>query len=202
MTLQIGEAAPNFSARSTHGAFRFYSWMDGSWVVLLTYPRTITPDCAKEIGTVERLQAEFEQRRCKVMGLAVEPVDDLDDWLAHIVEVSGQTPSYPLIGSADLHVARLFDLIRDDEAQARTMRRMIVIGPDRRVKLSVAYPMVTDAIFGEILQMIEALQATQGEGGSVTVGSATSNIADLADLGPDTADAQDIGDARIRRRVC
>jgi thioredoxin-dependent peroxiredoxin len=202
MTLQIGEAAPNFSARSTHGAFRFYSWMDRSWVVLLTYPRTITPDFAKEIGTVERLQAEFEQRRCKIMGLAVEPVDDLDEWLAHIAAVSGQTPSYPLIGSADMHVARLFDLIRDDAAQARTMRRMIVIDPDRRVKLSVAYPMVTDAIFGEILQMIEALQAARGEGEGVAAGSDAGNNPDLADLGPDAADAQDIGDARIRRRVC
>jgi len=202
MTLQIGEAAPNFSARSTHGAFRFYSWMDGSWVVLLTYPRTITPDCAKEIGTVERLQAEFEQRRCKVMGLAVEPVDDLDDWLAHIAAVSGQTPSYPLIGSADMHVARLFDLIRDGESQARTMRRMIVIDPDRRVKLSVAYPMVTDAIFGEILQMIEALQAAQGEERSAAVGSGTGRIANLADLGPDTAGTPDVEDARTRRRVC
>lgn len=202
MTLQIGEAAPNFSARSTHGAFRFYPWMDGSWVVLLTYPRTITPDCAKEIGTVERLQAEFEHRRCKVMGLAVEPVDDLDDWLADIAEASGQTPSYPLIGSADMQVARLFDLIREDESQARTMRRMIVIDPDRRVKLSVAYPMVTDAIFGEILQMIEALQSTAGEERSAAVGSGTGKIANLADLGPDAADTPDVMDAGTKRRVC
>jgi alkyl hydroperoxide reductase subunit AhpC len=160
MTLHIGEVAPNFSARSTHGAFRFYAWMDGNWVVLLAYPRTITPASAREVRTVERLQPAFEKRRCKVMGLAVEPVDDLDDWLAHIATASGQAPSYPLIGSDDLHVARLFNLIRDEDVETQTMRRMIVIGPDRRVKLSVAYPMMTDAIFDEILQMIEALQVT------------------------------------------
>jgi len=176
MTLQIGDVAPNFSARSTHGGFRFYPWMDGNWVVLLAYPRTFTPDCATEVRTVERLQDAFAQRRCKVIGLAVEPVEDLDAWLAHVAEASGQAPSYPLIGSPDLHVAKLFDLVRDGESRTQTMRRMVVIGADRRVKLSVAYPMVTDAIFDEILQMIEALQETSREAGDTIVGAGSKSV--------------------------
>ena len=166
MTLQIGEIAPNFSARSTQGAFRFYPWMDGHWVSLLAYPRAITPVCAQEIRTVERLRPDFERRRCKIIGLAVEPVDDLDDWLAGIESASQRTPSYPLIGSDDLHVAKLFDLVRNDDGNVYRMRHMIVIGPDRRVKISVAYPMVTDAIFYEILQMVEALQNAAEPGAS------------------------------------
>jgi len=176
MTLHIGDVAPNFSARSTHGAFRFYPWMDGNWVVLLGYPQTFTPDRAKEVRTVERLQADFARRHCKVIGIAVEPIENLDDWLAHVAAAADHVPSYPLIGCPDLHVAKLFDLVRDEGAQTQTMRRMIVIGPDRRVKLSVAYPMVTDAIFDEILQMIEALQETSRDTGDTIVGAGSKSV--------------------------
>jgi alkyl hydroperoxide reductase subunit AhpC len=144
--------------------------MDGNWVIVLAYPRAITPVCAQEIRTVERLRKDFERRRCKIIGLAVEPVDDLDDWLAGIETVAGQTPSYPLIGSDDMQVARLFDLVRSNDADGYRMRHMIVIGPDRRVKLSVAYPMVTDAIFCEMLQMIEALQKADAIEAAVSEG--------------------------------
>jgi len=192
MTLHIGDAAPNFSARSTHGAFRFYPWMDGNWVVLLAYPRTFTPDCAKEVRTVERLQPDFARRCCKVIGVAVEPVDNLDDWLAHVAEVAGQVPSYPLVGSADLHVAKLFDLVRDEGSRAPTMRRMVVIGPDRRVKLSVSYPMVTDAIFDEILQMIEALQHAMPDGCCTVVGAGSKSCPAPQAAANDPAEPDDV----------
>jgi len=209
MSLQIGEIAPDFAAQSTHGKISFYDWMGESWVVLLAYPREFTPACAAELRTIERLQPAFESRGCKIIGLGVDPVDDLDIWFADIEKSSGQAPVYPLVGSGDLRVAKLYDLIPQDDSEARTMRRMTVIGRDRRVKLVVAYPMVTDAIFDEILQMIASLQDTAPESGTKGLGLRSRSHREHQDdcptftsAAPERTDQGEDRDGTSKRQVC
>ena len=159
MTLQIGEMAPDFAANSTQGKIRFYEWMGDSWVVLLTHRKEFTPVCAAELRIVEELQADFENRGCKFIGLCVEAIDNINGWSAHISAAVGQLPHFPVVGDPDRRVATLYDVVPKNARDAQAMRSLIVIGPHKRVKLVVAYPMATPAIFGEVLRLIESLQA-------------------------------------------
>jgi len=159
MALQIGEMAPDFAAQTTLGDIRFYDWMGDSWAVMLTYPKDFTPVCAAEIRIVETLAADFESRGCKFVGLCVDALHDMDGWSAGISAAVGQPPHFPLVGDPDLRVATLYDAVPKNARDARTMRSLMVIGPDKRVKLVVAYPMATPSIFSEVLRLIESLQA-------------------------------------------
>jgi alkyl hydroperoxide reductase subunit AhpC len=171
MTLRIGSTAPDFEAETTEGSIRFHEWIGEGWVILFSHPKDFTPVCTTELGYMAKLKPEFDKRNCKIIGLSVDPVEDHTRWLADIEEATGYRPNYPLIADSTLEIAKLYDMLPDDAgdtAQGRTpvdnqtVRNVYAIGPDKRIKLMLAYPMSTGRNFDEILRALDSLQLTAG----------------------------------------
>jgi thioredoxin-dependent peroxiredoxin len=169
MPLQINDTAPDFEAETTQGRIRFYDWLGDSWCVLFSHPKDFTPVCTTELGTMARLKPEFDRRGCKIIGVSVDPVDDHVRWSKDIEETQGVAPNYPMIGDHDLAVAKLYGMLpasAGDSAAGRTptdnatVRNVFVIGPDKKIKLVLVYPMSTGRNFAEILRALDSLQLT------------------------------------------
>lgn len=169
MTLAIGATAPDFTAETTEGRINFYEWAGDSWVVLFSHPKDFTPVCTTELGTMARIKPEFDKRGVKIIGLSVDPVDDHVRWSKDIEETMGAAPNYPMIGDHDLAVAKLYSMLpagAGDTAKGRTaadnatVRNVYVVGPDKKVKLVLSYPMSTGRNFDEILRIVDSLQLT------------------------------------------
>jgi alkyl hydroperoxide reductase subunit AhpC len=167
MTLRIGDEAPDFTAETTQGTIRFHEWVGSNWAILFSHPKDFTPVCTTELGYMAALQPEFEARGCRIIGLSVDPVPSHTAWLRDIEASQGHAVGYPLIGDADLHVAKLYGMLPGDAkpgartaADNATVRSVIVIGPDKRVKALIAYPMSTGRNFDEVLRLLDSLQLT------------------------------------------
>jgi thioredoxin-dependent peroxiredoxin len=169
MTLRIGDVAPDFQAETTEGTIRFHDWIGDSWAVLFSHPKDFTPVCTTELGYVAKLKPSFDRRGVKVIGLSVDPVDDHKRWAKDIEETQGLAPNYPLIGDHDLKVAKLYDMLPAEVAGSSegrtpadnaTVRTVYVIGPDKKIKLQIAYPMTTGRNFDEVLRVIDSIQLT------------------------------------------
>ena len=167
--LQIGQIAPDFSAATTQGPIRFHDWIGEGWAILFSHPKTFTPVCTTELGALARLEPEFAKRHCKVIGLSVDPVEAHDRWAGDIGRTQGTTPTFPMIGDSDLVVSKLYGMLPADEtgtsegrtaATNATVRTVFVIGPDKRIKLALAYPMTTGRNFSEILRALDSMQLT------------------------------------------
>jgi thioredoxin-dependent peroxiredoxin len=169
MSLRISETAPDFSADTTEGRISFHEWLGDSWGILFSHPKDFTPVCTTELGYVARLKPEFDRRGVKVIGLSVDAVDRHEGWAKDIEETQGTAPNFPMIGDPTLEVAKLYDMLpasASGEAGARTaadnqtVRTVYVIGPDKKIKLMLAYPMTTGRNFDEILRVIDSMQLT------------------------------------------
>ncbi len=169
MTLRIGDTAPNFQADTTEGRIDFHQWIGDKWAVLFSHPKDFTPVCTTELGTMAKLKSEFDRRNVKVIGLSVDPVDDHKRWAKDIEETQGTAPNYPMIGDPDLQVAKLYDMLPAEvtgEARGRTaannatVRTVFVIGPDKKIKLMLFYPMTTGRNFDELLRVLDSIQLT------------------------------------------
>jgi len=169
MTLQIGAAAPDFEADTTEGHIHFHDWLGGGWALLFSHPKNFTPVCTTELGTLARLKPEFDKRGVKLLGLSVDPVEKHAKWSEDIKETQGFAPNYPLIGDTDLKVSKLYNMLpaaTEGGADGRTaadnatVRNVFVIGPDKKIKLVLVYPMTTGRNFAEILRVIDSLQLT------------------------------------------
>ena len=169
MTLAIGDTAPDFTADTTEGPIRFHDWLGDSWGVLFSHPKDFTPVCTTELGAVARLKPEFDRRGVKVIGLSVDPVTNHDKWADDIEETQGFRPNYPLIGDTDLAISKAWGLLPASTsggsegrtaADNQTVRNVFVIGPDKKIKLILVYPMTTGRNFDEILRVIDSLQLT------------------------------------------
>ncbi len=168
MTLRIGDQAPDFTARTTHGTIRFHEWIGDGWAILFSHPKDFTPVCTTELGYMAGLASEFRERNCKVIGLSVDPVEDHERWKSDIEETQGHPVDYPLIGDDDLAVAKLYDMIHPNAlggegrtaADNMTVRSVFVVGPDKRIKLVLTYPMTTGRNFDEVLRVLDSMQLT------------------------------------------
>ncbi|MCB9844906.1 MAG: peroxiredoxin [Phycisphaeraceae bacterium] len=160
MALQLGDVAPDFTQDSTQGTIRFHDWMDDSWVVLFSHPKDFTPVCTTELGQVEKLRREFEKRHCKVIGLSVDSVEDHRAWMNDIQETQGARPSFPMLADKDRTVSNLFGMIHPNADDTATVRSVFIIGPDKKVKLTLTYPASTGRNFDEVLRVIDSLQLT------------------------------------------
>lgn len=169
MALQIGESVPDFQAETTEGNINFHEWIGDSWAILFSHPKDFTPVCSTELGYMAKLKPEFDKRNCKVLGISVDPVDDHEKWSKDIEDITGFAPNYPLIGDSDLKVAKLYGMLpaaAGDSSEGRTaadnqtVRNVFIIGPDKKVKLILAYPMSTGRNFNEILRVLDSIQLT------------------------------------------
>ena len=169
MALQIGETVPDFQAETTEGTINFHDWIGDSWAVLFSHPKDFTPVCSTELGYMAKLKPEFDKRNCKILGISVDPVDDHEKWAKDIEDITGYAPNYPLIGDSDLKVAKLYGMLPADAgdssegrtaADNQTVRNVFVVGPDKKVKLILAYPMSTGRNFDEILRVLDSIQLT------------------------------------------
>jgi len=169
MTLRINSEAPNFSAETTEGTINFHEWMGDGWAVLFSHPKDFTPVCTTELGYMAHLQPEFEKRNCKVIGLSVDSVEDHKLWLQDIEDTQGHKVTYPLIGDTDLSIAKLYDMLPEgagESAQGRTavdnatVRSVFLIGPDKKIKAMLIYPMSSGRNFDEILRLLDSNQLT------------------------------------------
>jgi alkyl hydroperoxide reductase subunit AhpC len=185
MTVRIGDIAPDFTAPTTQGTVNFHEWLGESWGVLFSHPKDFTPVCTTELGAVAHLKPEFDKRNVKVIGLSVDPVDSHEKWEADIEETQGAAVNFPMIGDPDRTVADLYDMIHPNANDTMTVRSVFVIGPDKKVKLSLTYPASTGRNFDEILRVIDSLQLTAKfkvatpadweDGDDVIIGSAVSD---------------------------
>jgi alkyl hydroperoxide reductase subunit AhpC len=169
MALQIGDSAPDFEAETTEGPIRFHEWLGNSWGVLFSHPKDFTPVCTTELGYMAKLKPEFDKRNTKVIGLSVDPVDNHKRWSADIKETQGHAPNYPMIGDTQLKVSKAWGMLPASlegscdgrtPADNATVRNVFVIGPDKKIKLIIAYPMTTGRNFDEVLRVIDSLQLT------------------------------------------
>ena len=169
MMLQIGDVAPDFEAETTDGPIHFHDWIGNSWVVLFSHPKDFTPVCTTELGYMARLKPEFERRNVKIIGLSVDPVDHHKRWSNDIKETQGYAPNYPMIGDTDLKIAKLYGMLPASlegtcegrtPADNQTVRNVFVVGPDKKIKLIIVYPMTTGRNFDEVLRVIDSLQLT------------------------------------------
>jgi thioredoxin-dependent peroxiredoxin len=169
MTLQINDTAPDFEADTTEGRIRFYDWAGDDWVVMFSHPKDFTPICTTELGYMARIKPEFDRRGVKIIGLSVDPVDKHANWAKDIEETQGVAPNYPMIGDADFNVSKLYGMlpagVSGDPADRtpadnQTVRNVFVIGPDKKVKLVLVYPMTTGRNFDEVLRVVDSLQLT------------------------------------------
>ena len=169
MSLRINDIAPDFTAETTHGTIHFHEWIGDNWAVLFSHPKDFTPVCTTELGAVAALEGQFAARGAKVIGLSVDPVSDHGRWAKDIEEVTGHAVKYPLIGDPELKVAKLYDMLPADAgdscegrtpANNATARAVFVIGPDKRIKLTLTYPMTTGRNFDEILRVLDSILLT------------------------------------------
>ncbi len=169
MTLQLGAVAPDFEANTTDGPIRFHDWLGDSWAVLFSHPKDFTPICTTELGYMASIKPEFDRRGVKVIGLSVDPLDRHADWAKDIEDTQGTAPNYPLISDADFRVSKAYGMVRQDvegdpvtrtPVDNQTVRNVFVIGPDKKVKLILVYPMTTGRNFDEVLRVIDSLQLT------------------------------------------
>jgi alkyl hydroperoxide reductase subunit AhpC len=167
MALRLGDVAPDFSAETTEGKIKFHEWLGNSWGILFSHPKDYTPVCTTELGYMAGLKPEFEKRNCKIIGLSVDPVSDHSGWAKDIQETQGHAPNYPIIGDADLSVAKLYDMLPASEAPGKrtavdnqTCRTVFLIGPDKKIKAMLVYPMSTGRNFDEVLRLLDSLQLT------------------------------------------
>ncbi|MFJ9370324.1 peroxiredoxin [Nocardia sp. NPDC101769] len=169
MPLRLGNTAPDFQADTTEGRIRFHDWLNGSWAVLFSHPKDYTPVCTTELGYLAKIKPEFDRRGVKIIGLSVDPVDKHASWAEDIRETQGTAPNYPIIGDADYVVSKLYEMLPASvsgdpatrtPADNQTVRNVFVIGPDRKIKLILAYPMTTGRNFDEVLRVIDSLQLT------------------------------------------
>ena len=160
MALQINDTAPDFEAETTEGPIKFHDWLGDSWAVLFSHPKDFTPVCTTELGEVARLKGEFEKRNTKVVGLSVDPVGSHKDWAGDIEDATGQSLNFPLLGDPDRKVADLYGMIHPNASDTMTVRSVYVIGPDKKVKLTITYPASTGRNFEEILRILDSLQLT------------------------------------------
>ena len=162
MTLRLGDEAPDFTASTTAGDIRFHEWLGSGWGVLFSHPKDFTPVCTTELGAVAKLKPEFEKRNVKVIGLSVDPLADHEKWSNDIEETQGARLNFPLIADADRKVSTLYDMIHPNADNTFTVRSVFVIGPDKKVKLTLTYPASTGRNFDELLRVIDSLQLTAG----------------------------------------
>jgi thioredoxin-dependent peroxiredoxin len=169
MSLRINDTAPNFTAQTTHGQIDFHQWIGDRWAVLFSHPKDFTPVCTTELGYMAKIEPEFTRRNAKLIGLSVDPVDSHGRWLADIEETQGAKVNYPIIADHDLKVAKLYNMLPAEEpgtsegrtaATNQTVRSVFVIGPDKKIKLMLTYPMTTGRNFDEILRVIDSMQLT------------------------------------------
>jgi alkyl hydroperoxide reductase subunit AhpC len=160
MALQLGDTAPDFEAETTEGSIKFHEWMEDDWAVLFSHPADFTPVCTTELGEVARLKPEFEKRRVKVIGLSVDPLEDHRAWAGDIAETQGHALNFPLIADADRNVANLYGMIHPQADDTFTVRSVFIVGPDKKLKLTLTYPASTGRNFEEILRVIDSLQLT------------------------------------------
>ncbi len=194
MTLKIGDTVPDFEAETTQGRISFHDWIGDKWAILFSHPKDFTPVCTTELGVMAGMMPDFEKRGVKVIGLSIDPVDDHKRWMEDIREVSGNAVTYPMIGDSDLSVAKKLGMLADDagsSAQGRTpadnqtVRNVLVIGPDKKVKAMISYPMTTGRNFDEILRLVDSLRLTADHkvatpanwtsGGEVIIAGSVSN---------------------------
>ena len=169
MTLRINSEVPDFTAQTTQGEIRFHDWIGEGWAILFSHPKDFTPVCTTELGYMAGLAGDFAARNCKIVGLSVDPVTNHAEWLKDIEETQGNAVTYPLIGDPELKIAKLFDMLPDDAgdssegrtpADNATVRSVFVIGPDKRVKAMLTYPMSTGRNFDEVLRLLDSCQLT------------------------------------------
>jgi alkyl hydroperoxide reductase subunit AhpC len=167
MALRIGDTAPNFQAETTDGQIDFHQWIGDKWAVLFSHPKDFTPVCTTELGTMAKMKPEFDKRGVKVIGLSADPVDDHKRWSNDIKETQGAAPNYPMIGDSDLKVAKLYDMLpaeatpgKRTPADNATVRTVFIVGPDKKIKLMLAYPMSTGRNFDEVLRVVDSMQLT------------------------------------------
>ena len=169
MALRLGDTAPNFKAETTQGPIDFHEWLGDSWGVLFSHPKDLTPVCTTELGYMASIKPEFDNRNVKIIGLSVDPVENHSRWSNDIQDATGHAPNYPVIGDTDLNVAKLYDMLPATTggssegrtaADNMTVRNVFVIGPDKKIKLMIVYPMATGRNFDEILRVIDSIQLT------------------------------------------
>jgi alkyl hydroperoxide reductase subunit AhpC len=169
MALRIGSTAPDFEAETTEGKINFHDWIGDSWAVLFSHPKDFTPVCTTELGYMAKIKPEFDRRGVKIIGLSADPVDDHEKWAQDIADTQGTAPNYPIIGDADFNVAKLYGMLEEDvsgdphdrtPADNQTVRNVFVVGPDKKIKLILVYPMTTGRNFDEVLRVIDSLQLT------------------------------------------
>lgn len=160
MAIRLGDTAPDFSADTTEGPINFHEWIGDNWAVLFSHPKDYTPVCTTELGEVARIKPEFDKRGVKVIGLSVDPVDSHKGWAKDIEETQGTALNFPIIADPDRTVAGLYDMIHPNTSESFTVRSVFVIGPDKKVKLTITYPMSTGRNFDEILRVIDSVQLT------------------------------------------
>ena len=169
MSLRINDTAPDFTADTTQGKIQFHPWIGDGWAILFSHPKDFTPVCTTELGYMAKLEPEFTRRNCKLIGLSIDPVDNHTRWAKDIEETQGHLPKYPMIGDTDLQVAKLYNMLPAEEAGTAdgrtaatnaTVRSVFVIGPDKKIKLMMTYPMTTGRNFDEILRALDSMQMT------------------------------------------
>jgi len=169
MSIRIGDTAPDFEAETTEGKINFHDWIGDSWAVLFSHPKDFTPVCTTELGYMASIKPEFDRRGVKIIGLSVDPLDRHGDWAKDIEETQGTAPNYPIISDADFNVSKLYEMLPSDTsgdplsrtpADNQTVRNVFVVGPDKKIKLVLAYPMTTGRNFDEVLRVIDSLQLT------------------------------------------
>ena len=169
MAFRIGDTAPDFTAETTQGKIHFHDWIGNSWAVLFSHPKDFTPVCTTELGYMAKIQHEFDKRGVKIIGLSVDPVDSHGKWANDIKETQGAAPAYPLIGDPNLEIAKMWDMLpaaasgdaaKRTPADNFTVRNVFVVGPDKKIKLILVYPMATGRNFDEVLRVIDSLQLT------------------------------------------
>ena len=169
MALALGDTAPDFEAQTTEGPIKFHEWIGDSWAVLFSHPKDFTPVCTTELGYMARIKPDFDSRGVKIVGLSVDPTDNHAEWAKDIEETQGTAPNYPIIGDSDFSISKLYGMLTDDvsgdpgertPADNQTVRNVFVIGPDKKVKLILVYPMTTGRNFDEVIRVIDSLQLT------------------------------------------
>lgn len=169
MSIRIGSIAPDFTAKTTEGEIHFHDWIGDSWAILFSHPKDYTPVCTTELGYAARLKPEFDKRSTKVIGLSVDPVENHTGWAKDIEETQGTAPNFPMIGDTDLNVAKLYDMLPEAEpgsaegrtaADNATVRSVFIIGPDKKIKAFLVYPMTSGRNFDEILRLLDSIQLT------------------------------------------
>ena len=167
MALRLGDVAPDFTADTTEGKINFHEWIGNGWAILFSHPKDFTPVCTTELGYMAGLKPEFDKRNCKIIGLSADPVTDHKNWAKDIQETQGHAPNYPIIGDADLTVAKLYDMLPASETPGKrtavdnqTVRSVFVIGPDKKIKAMLVYPMSTGRNFDEVLRLLDSVQLT------------------------------------------